>query len=154
MEKGKDFTQFTSAVAWLSHAFMSLFFCFAGLLQINDPDPHVWLPVYIIAALLSALTCMQRNEVRYISFIYGTFCLVWGISIFLDLPSTSSYGEIFSFEEGRELGGLLIIAFEMFLSCASLFSTNKLINFLFLLSAAFALVAIVLGIFLPAHLSL
>ncbi len=101
--------------------FTFLFFCFA-VLQYNDPDPYLWIPIYLIA---SAICLMNTRGKFKPAFHYGTivFCLVYALLLFFDRNGVISWYTDHDrenlvqsmkatkpwIEETREFGGLLII---------------------------------------------
>ena len=48
--------------------FIILFIVFAGL-QYNDPDPYLWMPIYLYAALLCFLTL--KNKFYPVTYYFG-----------------------------------------------------------------------------------
>jgi hypothetical protein len=57
--------------------FIVLFLFFAAL-QYNDPDPYVWMPIYLYAALLCLLFTMNKYKVWYYIaglLVYGTYAI-------------------------------------------------------------------------------
>ena len=48
--------------------FCILFVLFAGL-QVNDPDPYVWIPIYLYAAILCWLAF--RNKYFPVAYLFG-----------------------------------------------------------------------------------
>jgi len=53
--------------------FIVLFIIFAAL-QYNDPDPYVWVPLY----LFGAFTCYQALRKKYNPFLYITGFVIYG----------------------------------------------------------------------------
>ncbi|XP_076310180.1 transmembrane protein 220-like isoform X8 [Tachypleus tridentatus] len=54
--------------------FMSLFFFFATCAQVNDPDPLLWMVVYVVPSVLSLLLAIHP-------FLTGNF--MWRLACFL-----------------------------------------------------------------------
>lgn len=77
----------------------------AALLQHNDPDPHIWIPIYLIPTLicLFAISGGMHWSIPIVvsGFAYAGFGLI-AIRIFGEQP-------LFS-EAAREMWGLLLIA--------------------------------------------
>ncbi|ELT91151.1 hypothetical protein CAPTEDRAFT_217562 [Capitella teleta] len=45
---------------WRSiNAVMTLFFSLSAYVQLNDPDPYIWIPVYAVPAVLSLSMCVH-----------------------------------------------------------------------------------------------
>jgi hypothetical protein len=105
---------------------LNIFFCivfviFAGL-QYNDPDPYVWIPIYLYAAVLCALAARNRFypsayalgiAVYSIYAVYKFFCkdgvLDWiRLHHGEDIAGTMKASQPW-IEETREFFGLLIV---------------------------------------------
>lgn len=94
-------------------ALMVILFVFAAVVQLNDPDPLVWIAIYLSAALLTFLHSIKR--IPSIIMLLATLCYASGI-IYLSyrFPDTSlqafkSVGMSSIIEEEvRELWGLVI----------------------------------------------
>ena len=57
--------------------FIFIFIVFAGL-QYNDPDPYVWMPIYLYAALLCWLSIKEKfyPKAYWVGFVvYGSYAL-------------------------------------------------------------------------------
>ena len=101
--------------------FTIIFIIFAGL-QYNDPDPFIWIPIYLYAAFL----CWRASKGihhRSLYIIGIALYTVYGLYLFFDkngvlswasdhaaesLVSTMKAGEPW-IEETREFGGLVIL---------------------------------------------
>jgi hypothetical protein len=101
-------------------------FVFSAALQYNDPDPYVWMPIYLYGAYL----CYQAIKNRYRPALYILGLLVYssyGIYLFFDktgvldwlgehkgenimqtMKATKPY-----IEETREFFGLMILIFAL-----------------------------------------
>ena len=58
--------------------FFIVLFLFSAALQYNDPDPYIWMPIYLYGALLCYLAIKGRyNRTLYISglVVYGAYAL-------------------------------------------------------------------------------
>lgn len=101
--------------------FIVLFVLFAAL-QYNDPDPYVWIPIYLYAAFL----CYQAIKGRYqlVLYIIGlaiyigyavylffdkTGVLDWALEHQAENIAQTMHAEKPWIEETREFGGLLIV---------------------------------------------
>ena len=42
--------------------FMALVFLYFAVVQYNDPDPHIWIPIYLFAAMLSVLVWWVKDN--------------------------------------------------------------------------------------------
>ncbi len=102
-----------------------LFILFAGL-QYNDPDPWIWVPIYLSAAYLclSAAKGMPRTILMEIALIiYSSYALILvfdknGVWSWLEDHNAESLVTTMKaekpwIEETREFGGLLILMFTM-----------------------------------------
>lgn len=96
----------------------SILFTISAYLQINDPDPFIWVSIYLIAAVMSALAAMHRYPLIPLVLI-AVLCLIGSIYYFP--PSVSDWiaqewqqqdltMKTASMEESRESLGLLLIA--------------------------------------------
>lgn len=105
----------------LNRIFTLLFILFAGL-QYNDPDPYVWIPIYLYAALL----CGLASKGRYFPAAYGMGIAVYGGYALYLLLTTNGVLDWYQqheaeslvqtmkaekpwIEDTREFGGLLIL---------------------------------------------
>lgn len=101
--------------------FIVLFVIFAAL-QYNDPDPYVWIPIY----LYSAFICYQAFRKKFSPVLYFIGFLVYGayaLYLFLDKTGVLSWAVQHNaenivqsmratkpwIEETREFGGLFIL---------------------------------------------
>jgi len=102
---------------------MAFVFLVFALLQFNDPDPYLWIPVYGYTALV----CILNAKGKYDGFAnYGLiiFCLIYGIKLIISPNGVFSWFTEHEaenlvqtmkatkpwIENTREFGGLLIIA--------------------------------------------
>lgn len=94
--------------------FMVLF-ALGAILQYNDPDSLLWIIIYGIAAVLSALFTLGKLKL-FIPIVAGVLCLAGFIFLYpadfqgFDLTD----GDIKTVELGREAFGLLIIGLVLF----------------------------------------
>lgn len=111
--------------------FCILFIISAGL-QYNDPDPYVWMPIYLFGAFL----CFKAYKGEYYPKAYLTgivFFLIYGIYLFFDKYGvmnwlTEHHAENIAqsmkatapwIEETREFFGLLILIIVLFINYTS-----------------------------------
>ena len=97
-----------------SYCFSALFVLFA-LLQRNDPDPVLWISIYLSAALLHLLSAQRRNLLVFTR-LSLFLCIVAGIALWPD--SYEGIGEEMrvdapEIELARESLGLFVIALSL-----------------------------------------
>ncbi|RZS96446.1 transmembrane 220 family protein [Cecembia calidifontis] len=105
-----------------------IFWFFAFLLfaywQLNDPDPEIWIPVYLVAALFSALAVKGKHPLIPLGIVIAA-CIVGAIYFYPESVSDWVNYELAQkdlsmktqeSEEARETFGLLIIAVVMSVS--------------------------------------
>jgi hypothetical protein len=104
-----------------NYIFGGLFILFA-LLQINDPDPYLWIPIYGYAALISILNAKNKYD-GFANYALIIFCILYGAKLLLEQDGVVSWYEQHDaenlvqsmkatkpwIENTREFGGLLII---------------------------------------------
>ena len=101
--------------------FIVLFIVFAAL-QYNDPDPYIWMPIYLYAAFL----CYQAIKGKYNPMLYIiglVVYLAYAAYLFFDRTGVLDWAEVHHaenivqtmkaekpwIEETREFGGLVIV---------------------------------------------
>ncbi|MBE7171851.1 MAG: transmembrane 220 family protein [Williamsia sp.] len=101
--------------------FIVLFVLFAAL-QYNDPDPYIWIPIYLYAAYL----CYRALKKQYPRGLYIAGLVVYGayaMYLLFDKTGVLNWAEVHHaenivqtmkaekpwIEETREFGGLLIV---------------------------------------------
>ncbi len=106
-------------------------FIFSAVLQYNDPDPYVWVPIYLYGAYL----CYQAIRKKYnpVLYIIGLVVYIgYAIYLFFDKQGVLSWvGEHDAesitqsmkatkpwIEETREFGGLLILIVVLLINMA------------------------------------
>jgi len=106
---------------WINIFLSLMFVCFA-VLQYNDPDPYIWIPIYLLPAFL----CWQASKGKYDTSLYVLsmgICIVYGIYLFFDKNGVLSWAKEHAseslvnsmkaekpwIEESREFLGLLIV---------------------------------------------
>lgn len=120
---------------------IALFIVFAAL-QYNDPDPYVWMPIYLYTALL----CYMAIKKRYYPYLYiaGIAVFVcYGAILFFDKTGVinwvsehhaesilqSMQAEQPWIEKTREFGGLLITVVVLVINMAWLYRQNSVSHF-------------------------
>ena len=101
---------------------MAILFAFFAALQYNDPDPYIWIPIYVYAAVLCFLA--YKGKFFRTAFLAGIgICLAYAIYLFVDKDGVLSWARDHEaeslvqtmkatkpwIEESREFGGLLIV---------------------------------------------
>jgi hypothetical protein len=121
----------------LANIVLSIVFFIFALLQYNDPDPYIWVPIYLLATFL----CWQASKKKYPVYLYiigMLICVVYGAYLFVDKNGVLSWvndhaaeslvttmkAEKPWIEESREFGGLLIV-FTALLVNFIIFQKNK-----------------------------
>jgi hypothetical protein len=121
----------------LANIFLSIVFFIFALLQYNDPDPYIWVPIYLLATYL----CWQASKKKYPAYLYiigMLICVVYGAYLFVDKNGVLSWANDHAaeslvatmkaekpwIEESREFGGLLIV-FTALLVNFIIFQKNK-----------------------------
>lgn len=104
------------------NVFFIIVFIFSAALQYNDPDPYIWVPIYLYGAWL----CYQAFKGKYNRTLYLIGFTVYGLyAVFLFFDKTGVLDWITEhnaeslvqsmkatkpwIEETREFGGLLIL---------------------------------------------
>jgi hypothetical protein len=107
--------------------FFNIFFCIVFILfavvQYNDPDPYLWVPIYMYPALLCFLKCIQKpiSSIAYWAgfLVFGAYAIYKmfdtnGIIDWIQFHNASNIASTMKaekpwIEESREFFGLLII---------------------------------------------
>ncbi len=95
---------------------MGLLLLFGALVQYNDPDPWRWIVMYLIAAV-ATFSAILRPHAWKSAAVIAVIATVWCLAL-LPAAARTSFPDLFQswemmsteMEEGRELGGLLLIA--------------------------------------------
>ena len=96
---------------------MLMMFVFSVIVQYNDPDPYVWMPVYGAAAVACALELAHKLRWWFPTLV-GIGSVGWAATIAPHVFGRVPFLEMFSawemkntgVEESREMYGLLIVA--------------------------------------------
>ena len=83
---------------------MGLLFLLGAWVQTNDPDPWVWIGVYVLAAVVSLLGAVGRPQLT-VMVVFSVVAFVWGVWLAIGVIGQQP---IFD-EEGREMMGLGIM---------------------------------------------
>lgn len=101
-----------------------LIFILSAALQYNDPDPYIWVPIYLYAAVICFFALRKVYSPKY--YILGlAVCLSYAMYLFFDRNGVLSWITVHNseniiqsmkatkpwIEETREFGGLLICVF-------------------------------------------
>ncbi|XP_025096200.1 transmembrane protein 220-like isoform X2 [Pomacea canaliculata] len=96
--------------------FMTVFFLLASAVNINDGDWYIWVPIYLIPAVLASAIVIRpdvhENRVwSTLAVIHFAFCLAYTVYqvVLLIEAITGELKNPLEHEEGREMAGLLII---------------------------------------------
>jgi hypothetical protein len=95
-------------------------FGFGAIVQVNDPDPLVWILMYGVASAMCVYS-MIRPAVYGPPVVVGLIALVWAITLAPGVVGDIPFGDMFSawemkdtgIEQSREMYGLLLIAASM-----------------------------------------
>ncbi|RNI25679.1 transmembrane 220 family protein [Rufibacter latericius] len=93
---------------------LMLMFVLFALVQWNDPDPEIWVPVYLSAAVL----CFLAYKRKLFRWVYAVAFLAFSVGAFMLWPPvyqgiTMDMSHSPGIEEARESLGLLICALAM-----------------------------------------
>ncbi|XP_076444998.1 transmembrane protein 220-like isoform X2 [Babylonia areolata] len=95
---------------------MATFFLLATVVNINDDDWYLWVPVYAIPSVLCLVVAaypsfMERKVWNWLCIIHFTLCLAYAIyqGALLAEALAGQVKNPLEHEEGREMGGLFII---------------------------------------------
>jgi len=101
------------------HAFLALMFVAFAALQLNDPDPYLWIPIYIVMVVVCALAYLGKFYPKImilLTVVYALLCVYYfpGVNEWLHLEDKSQLFDNIAkmehpfIEESREFLGLLI----------------------------------------------
>ncbi len=100
------------------NALMVIFFTMAAYVQINDADPYIWIPVYLVPAMLSTALVLKPSANTELPWIilcvtHIGVCIAGSLYLVLILIEIQAglLQNPLQHEEGREFAGLLIIIF-------------------------------------------
>ena len=100
----------------LLHGVMAALFFFGAAVQYNDPDPLVWMAIYVAAGTACVLAAMRQLR-WWFPAVIGAIALVWAATFMPAVLPNVRIAQLFAawemantrVEEGREMYGLLII---------------------------------------------
>jgi hypothetical protein len=100
----------------LLHGVMAALFFFGAAVQFNDPDPLVWMAIYVAAAIACVLAATRRLR-WWFPAIVAAIAFVWAATFVPTVLPSVRITQLFAawemadtrIEEGREMYGLLII---------------------------------------------
>jgi hypothetical protein len=104
--------------AWTyANVLMCALFIFSAAVQVNDPDPWVWMPIYLAAAALCVIEIRRRTH-WMAPLVLVVLTVIWAGTIAPRVLGKVGFLEMFSawemknigIEEEREMYGLLIVA--------------------------------------------
>ena len=108
-----------------------ILFVFSAALQYNDPDPYIWMPIYLYGAYLCYLAIQRKYN--HILYIIGLVVYIgYAVYLFFDNEGVLSWaGEHNAesitqsmkatkpwIEQTREFGGLLILMIALLINMA------------------------------------
>lgn len=127
INKGSERKAKAGLIIWRCVSFlMMIFFLMAAGVQFNDPDPWLWVPLYGIASFLTACVTVRPNLSeekvwRYTYFIHTAYSSALFIYVLVELfiafgnPEADGALNPLTYEEGRELAGILITTVWLFI---------------------------------------
>ena len=104
--------------AWrVADVVMLVIFLLSAAVQVNDPDPVLWIGLYALAAGATLLSVLGRSR-WWIPALITCLTIAWAATIAPRVLGRVPFGEMFGawemrdigIEESRELYGLLIVA--------------------------------------------
>jgi transmembrane protein TMEM220 len=105
-------------IAWrVADVLFLLMFAMSVAVQVNDPDPFVWMAIYGVAAIACLLSLLNRLP-RWLPMIIATGAILWSLSILPRVLGKVPFGDMFAawemkdigVEESREMYGLMLVA--------------------------------------------
>ncbi|WP_336514736.1 transmembrane 220 family protein [Pollutibacter soli] len=118
------------------NVFFVIIFVISAGLQYNDPDPYIWIPIYLYAAVLCWLAVRGKYHPK--AYLLGIVVyLAYAAYLFFDKNGVLSWAEEHHaeslvttmkaskpwIEETREFGGLLILTIAMLINW--IYSRNR-----------------------------
>ena len=96
---------------------MALLFVLAASVQLNDPDPLVWISLYLSAAVFSVAHAFQKLP-SYWAAAFALAASLWALTLVPTFWGLVSLTDVFGYvgmkteevEVAREFGGLMIVA--------------------------------------------
>ena len=114
---------FLKILGWL----FAILWLVSAALQYNDPDPIVWILIYVVSAAVAVGFALNKIK-AIVPMLIGILALLGCWHVFPEKFQGFEIGEgdIKNIEEGREAIGLLIIALIMFVFAFWLRFSQKL----------------------------
>ena len=84
---------------------MLCLFVAAIALQYNDPDPYLWMPIYGLGTLWSAMFLLNKELPRLAVRLFSGLCLLGATYLVITVANQEEPAAV---EQFSELGGLLI----------------------------------------------
>lgn len=120
--------------------FCIIFIIFAGL-QYNDPDPYIWMPIYLYSALLCYLAARKKYYPKAYFFGIAVY-FVYAVYLFFDKSGVINWAKDHQsesivqtmkatkpwIEETREFFGLLILIIVLTINLLYFKKGHKLFN--------------------------
>lgn len=99
---------------------MVVLFVLAAFVQLNDPDPLVWISLYLLAAVFCIAHPMGKLPARW-PIVFALIAGLWALTLIPTFLGRVSSAEVFGSvrmmseeaEVAREFGGLMIVSFWM-----------------------------------------
>ena len=96
---------------------MALLFVLAASVQLNDPDPLVWISLYLLAAMFCVAHAFQKLP-SYWAAAFALVASLWALTLVPTFWGQVSLTDVFGYvgmkteevEVAREFGGLMIVA--------------------------------------------
>jgi hypothetical protein len=100
-----------------ANALFLLMFAFSAFVQVNDPDPLLWIAIYVASAVVCGLE-LRRRTLWWAPATVGVIALLWAGTIAPRVLGVIPFASMFEefemkdvhVEESREMYGLLLIA--------------------------------------------
>eukprot|EP00745_Piridium_sociabile_P008054 TRINITY_DN153803_c0_g1_i1.p1 TRINITY_DN153803_c0_g1~~TRINITY_DN153803_c0_g1_i1.p1 ORF type:complete len:180 (+),score=9.94 TRINITY_DN153803_c0_g1_i1:75-614(+) len=138
--------------------FMFIFFVYAGVVQLNDPDRLLWISLYTLAASASlsryllGKVCALTNRLNFLSGVSAVAVFVY-LGLF-ELTEHEQWLDV-ALEVGREQGGAAIVigwsAFQIVRSQARLHIWGKFLFALSVTACSFLAPIVIAGKKTPLH---
>lgn len=120
------------------NVFLILIFILSAALQYNDPDPYIWISIYLYAAIACYLA-LRKLYYKLFYFAGIVFCLSYAVFLFFDKNGVLTWITVHDsenivqsmkatkpwIEETREFGGLLICVFAFLVNMLWLRNINR-----------------------------
>lgn len=96
---------------------MVVLFLLSASVQLNDPDPMLWISAYVLAAAFSMAHAFGKLPAS-LTFAFALVAFIWALALVPTFWGKASLAEVFgrldmkteAVEVAREFGGLIIVA--------------------------------------------